>query len=344
MYLFLNTFFSQCPDEFYCKLLTIMASISLFCQIFSAIFLFKKYKRKKNEYIKFLLIVRSCHIFYNILGSYIGEFRTFLPRYTIICYGLIRYLGDIACSISGSLFLSLAIAEGFCIIYAFNGQYNIIIREVRFHENNKLQWLSIFLMIIYFFLFFITFSLGTIPREEAIKNIYMVDNELKKYINGSFTIIAFGGSKTYMFNIYLTIAFTGMINTITHYIYICGKIYKFIKNLQINKSSNIKRNYSKHFYHHIISSIFPVILIYIPTLYLSLAVIFFTHEPYIEFGRTTTNAYSFIIISYSIVSSIYIVIYFWNHSSEESHKKSSLQIKGNMLLKKFIIRNNIDGK
>uniref|UniRef100_A0A0K0EPB4 G_PROTEIN_RECEP_F1_2 domain-containing protein n=1 Tax=Strongyloides stercoralis TaxID=6248 RepID=A0A0K0EPB4_STRER len=129
MYLFTKTVFSSCPNEAYCRYMTILGLFTLFVQIFVAFMLLKEWKKTKSSYARFLAVVRTFHIFMNLLCFVIGEIRTLLPRKTIICYGIIRYLGDYGCSISLSLIILLILFELFAVVYAFNGQYNIMCRK-----------------------------------------------------------------------------------------------------------------------------------------------------------------------------------------------------------------------
>uniref|UniRef100_A0A0N4Z4W2 G_PROTEIN_RECEP_F1_2 domain-containing protein n=1 Tax=Parastrongyloides trichosuri TaxID=131310 RepID=A0A0N4Z4W2_PARTI len=100
MYLFTKTFLSNCPDEEYCYVITILGVIVLIVQISVSVLLLREWKTTKSPYTKFLAIVRTLHIFYTLLAMVIGGFRTFLPRLTVICYGLIRYVDDIGCGLS----------------------------------------------------------------------------------------------------------------------------------------------------------------------------------------------------------------------------------------------------
>uniref|UniRef100_A0A0N5CIU3 7TM_GPCR_Srx domain-containing protein n=1 Tax=Strongyloides papillosus TaxID=174720 RepID=A0A0N5CIU3_STREA len=139
MYLFTETILSSCPHEDYCRIMTILSLIALFFQTIVAFTLIKEWKTTKSEYTKFLTIIRTIHIFYNLLGSTIGEFRVFLPKLTSVCHGVIRFFGDYACGVSFNLFLMFLFVETFSVVYGFNGQYNIICRKVKFHENNLFQ-------------------------------------------------------------------------------------------------------------------------------------------------------------------------------------------------------------
>lgn len=100
MYLFTKTIFSQCPNEVYCIWMSILSIILFPLQIGLIIFLVKQYKCTKNEFYQFLMIVKiSTTIFYQFQIIF-GEVRTFFPRKTVICYGLVRFFGDEACQIS----------------------------------------------------------------------------------------------------------------------------------------------------------------------------------------------------------------------------------------------------
>uniref|UniRef100_A0A0N5BBT2 Cytochrome b561 domain-containing protein n=1 Tax=Strongyloides papillosus TaxID=174720 RepID=A0A0N5BBT2_STREA len=100
MYLFTETILSSCPHEDYCRLMTILSLIALFFQTIVAFTLIKEWKTTKSDYTKFLTVIRTIHVFYNLLGSTIGEFRLFLPRKTAVCHGIIRFFGDYACGLS----------------------------------------------------------------------------------------------------------------------------------------------------------------------------------------------------------------------------------------------------
>ncbi|CEF70922.1 Hypothetical protein SRAE_X000025200 [Strongyloides ratti] len=212
MYLFGETIFSSCPHESNCRLTTILALIALFFQVLVAIILLREWKATKSSYTRFLAVVRTIHIFYNLLGLVIGEFRTFFPRKTVICYGIIRYLGDYACGVTFCGQISFICIESFSIVYAFNGQYNIMCRKVGFHDNTLWQKFSFAIFAVNSFTIFITLNYALISRNEAIDLWYVFDEKLKEYLKTHYAILAFGGSKQYMLFIFLTFIMIIFIN------------------------------------------------------------------------------------------------------------------------------------
>uniref|UniRef100_A0A0K0FHR7 Serpentine receptor class gamma n=1 Tax=Strongyloides venezuelensis TaxID=75913 RepID=A0A0K0FHR7_STRVS len=97
MYLFFDTIFSQCPNENYCIVLSIMSIIVLILQISLIIYVLKFYRSNESDYIKFLIFLKILSTIVYTFHSIFGEIRTFFPRKTFICYGIIRFFGDKAC-------------------------------------------------------------------------------------------------------------------------------------------------------------------------------------------------------------------------------------------------------
>uniref|UniRef100_A0A0K0EX82 G-protein coupled receptors family 1 profile domain-containing protein n=1 Tax=Strongyloides venezuelensis TaxID=75913 RepID=A0A0K0EX82_STRVS len=319
MYLFTETILSSCPHEDYCRLMTILSLIALFFQTIVAFTLINDWKKTKSEYTKFLTVVRTIHIFYTLLGSTIGEFRFFLPRKTAICHGVIRFFGDYSCGISLNLLLTFISVESFSVVYAFNGQYNIICRKVKFHENNLFQLASFGLFIIIIIGIFICLNFALISRNEAIDLWYISDGELNLYLKKEYALLAFGGQKQYLLFIVLFFIALNFINFFVHYVVILKMMVEFINKLrEHNKTTSIKNDYTTQLNHHIINSLLPAIFLFLPLLHVFIIVVFFYDEQYFWYTKPTTNTIAFIILIYAIVSALYII--FFKYKSLEKQK------------------------
>uniref|UniRef100_A0A0K0FHR6 G_PROTEIN_RECEP_F1_2 domain-containing protein n=1 Tax=Strongyloides venezuelensis TaxID=75913 RepID=A0A0K0FHR6_STRVS len=100
MYLFTETIFSQCPRENYCVWMSILGIILFPIQVSLVALLINRFRSTKSEYIQFLAFFRIISVFLFTIQTVVVEIRTFFPRKTIICYGLVRFLGDTFCQIS----------------------------------------------------------------------------------------------------------------------------------------------------------------------------------------------------------------------------------------------------
>uniref|UniRef100_A0A0K0EB75 G-protein coupled receptors family 1 profile domain-containing protein n=1 Tax=Strongyloides stercoralis TaxID=6248 RepID=A0A0K0EB75_STRER len=156
------------------------------------------------------MIVKFVIFIFYIFQFVFGEIRTLFPRKTVICYGLSRFFGETGCKITLTILMTYVLIEFFFILYALNGQYNTICKKTSFHENNKLQKISLFSILIFTIAFFSMFMLSFISREEAISQIYMNYSDTKSYINGSYVIIAVGESKI---DLFIGVVSIGLIKT-----------------------------------------------------------------------------------------------------------------------------------
>uniref|UniRef100_A0AAF5DR64 Serpentine receptor class gamma n=1 Tax=Strongyloides stercoralis TaxID=6248 RepID=A0AAF5DR64_STRER len=323
MYLFTKTVFSSCPNEAYCRYMTILGLFTLFVQIFVAFMLLKEWKKTKSSYARFLAVVRTFHIFMNLLCFVIGEIRTLLPRKTIICYGIIRYLGDYGCSISLSLIILLILFELFAVVYAFNGQYNIMCRKVGFYDNTLIQNINFIIFIINSSVAFFILNFSLLSREEGINLWYTSDKTMKLYLKEYHAIITYGGAKDYLLFIFILFVAFPIIASGIHYFIIIKTMIKFICQLQEhNKQTSIKNDYVIELKNHIANALLPFIFLFWPFLYCVVVLIFFYDEKYYWFTEPTTNTITFFVIIYALVSALYVLFFKYRSIKRKKRTKA----------------------
>ncbi|CEF70809.1 Hypothetical protein SRAE_X000013950 [Strongyloides ratti] len=236
-----------------------------------------------------MIVKISTTIFYQFQIIF-GEVRTFFPRKTVICYGLVRFFGDEACQISTILMIYVMI-EFFFILYALNGQYNTICRKTSFHDNNSIQIFSFLSLTIMIILFFALFMLSYISRDEAISQIYMNYNDTKAFVNDSYAIAACGESKMNFFMGVMIVSLIFFINYISHYTFLFVTMSIFtigVKNL--SKESIIQNQYTKRLTHHLISVALPIVIVLLPLMNLIFCIYFMNDEEHFWITKVTTNS------------------------------------------------------
>uniref|UniRef100_A0A0K0DZ05 G-protein coupled receptors family 1 profile domain-containing protein n=1 Tax=Strongyloides stercoralis TaxID=6248 RepID=A0A0K0DZ05_STRER len=326
MYLFTKTILSSCPHEDYCCTMTVLALLTLIIQIVVAVMLLKEWKTTKSSYAKFLTVVRTCHVFYTFFCFVIGEIRTLFPRKTIICYGIIRYLGDYGCGVLFHLVLTFLLVEIYSVVYAFNGQYNIMCRKVGFYDNTYIQKTSFIIFGINNLIVFIILNFALLSRKEAITLWYTFDKTMQIYLKEHYAIIGYGGSKDYL--LLILVLFVTIIVTVlmVHYFVILKIMIKFIRELhEHNKQTSIKNDYVTELNNHIVKSLLPFILLFWPLIYVIIIIIFFNGEKYYSFTISTTNTIPFFVIIYLLASALYVI--YFKYRSYKRTKQSNVEKK-----------------
>uniref|UniRef100_A0A0N5CIL0 G_PROTEIN_RECEP_F1_2 domain-containing protein n=1 Tax=Strongyloides papillosus TaxID=174720 RepID=A0A0N5CIL0_STREA len=333
MYLFTETIFSQCPHENYCVWMSILGIILFPIQVSLAAFLISHYKNTKSEYIQFMAFFRIISAFLFTFQSIVVEIRTFFPRKTIICYGLVRFLGDTFCQLSLVCAMVYIMLEFCIILFAFNGQYNNICRKTGFYNNNWIQNTSFFIFFITIVAYFTLFMFSFIPREEGISKLYMKHNDMKAFANGSYIIVAIGESKENISNGIFIIAAIYLVHYITHFSFVFCKMGRFIFEMkELGKNSSLRQSYINKFIHHLINVSIPMVIVFIPLVNLCLCFFVFYQEELYWLTKVTTNSIMFCFYINEIVSPFYT--FYFILTSNKTKIKIILSSKITKVLKK----------
>uniref|UniRef100_A0A0K0G5K7 G_PROTEIN_RECEP_F1_2 domain-containing protein n=1 Tax=Strongyloides venezuelensis TaxID=75913 RepID=A0A0K0G5K7_STRVS len=335
MYLFAKTIFSQCPNESYCIVLSILNIILIIVQLILIFYLVTNYKKSNNDYIKFLTFNKIFSFTVFLFISIFGEIKTFFPRKVVACYGLIRLVGDTGCQITISITIPFIMVECLFILYAFNGQYNTLCRKKKFHQNSLIQRLSFTLFFLCVLTVYVTLYLSYSPREKIISNVISTHEDIKFLTNNNYSFTGVVDAKRITFLIGSASMLTFYVNYIVHYAYIFNKMLKFLREIkelgQISNQNN--KNYLNKFKHHIKNVVIPVILIYVPLGIFMVCLIFYRDEKYFWITKKLSNMLQYTVYLYGITSPSY-TLYFILTSELKSNKifikkltSNTLQIK-----------------